>query len=159
MQQNRCTTYYSLFHSDVRLYFTHGNFLTDPRGNISHWRGIRGTRKRKKRGGGRSDSTHVTIINSDCSMGMCIYSRANGEVFSNACAPYAAPLSVDPPPLTDTNNVHEDAASCLFEAASGNRRWKFAQTMLYVYVYIPDKSRPVLPAIRSRIRPFENWKS
>lgn len=96
MQQNRCTTYYSLFHSDVRLYFTHGNFLTDPWGNISHWRGIRGTRKRKKRGGGRSDSTHVTIINSDCSMGMCIYSRANGEVCSNVCAPYAAPLSIHP---------------------------------------------------------------
>lgn len=63
----------------------------------------------------RSDSTHVTIINSDCSMGMYIYSREK-------CVRQRVLRLSPPAPLTDTNNVHEDAASCLFEAASGNRR-------------------------------------
>lgn len=83
---------YSLFTFGCTAFISHGNFLTDPRGNISHWRGIgfrpriRGTRREPgnvRKGVAnallsapvceRSDSTHVTIINSDCSMGMYIF--------------------------------------------------------------------------------------
>lgn len=83
---------YSLFAFGCTAFISHGNFLTDPRGNISHWRGIgfrpriRGTRREPgnvRKGVAnallsppvceRSDSTHVTIINSDCSMGMYIF--------------------------------------------------------------------------------------
>lgn len=48
-------------------------------------------------------------------MGMYIYSREK-------CVRQRVLRLSPPAPLTDTNNVHEDAASCLFEAASGNRR-------------------------------------
>lgn len=106
----------------------------------------------------RSDSTHVTIINSDCSMGMYIYSRANGRsVFANAC--YASPL----PPrwqiqITSTKTPLPVYSKPHLGTGDENSP-KRCLIYIYIDICILDKSRPVLPAIRSRIPALLNWKS
>lgn len=158
---------YSLFAFGCTGFISHGNFLTDPRGNISHWRGIgfrpriRGTRREPgnvRKGVAnallsppvceRSDSTHVTIINSDYSMGMYIFACKREKCVRQRVlrlSRWQIQITSTKTPLPVYSKPH---------LGTGDEN---SPKRFLIYMYTCMYPRQI--AIRSRIPALLNWKS